>query len=65
MHSSWIHVKLSLEVFPLKLETSLICIRERETQGVLPSISKVNNLCLVSKYSHVWVQAEDLQTIRV
>jgi hypothetical protein len=44
MHSSWIHVKLSLEVFPLKLETLLICIRERETQGlVLQSISKVNN----------------------
>jgi hypothetical protein len=64
MHSSWIHVKLSLEVFPLKLETLLICIRERETQElVLQSISKVNNLCLVSKYSHVWVQAKDLQTI--
>jgi len=28
---AWIHVKLSKEVFPLKLETSLICIRERET----------------------------------
>jgi len=66
MHSSWIHVKLSIEVFPLKLETSLICIRERETQGlVLQSISKVNNLCLVMKYYHVWVQAEDLQTIQV
>jgi hypothetical protein len=52
-------------VFPLKLKTSLICIREREVQGVLQSISKVNNLCLVSKYSHVWVQAEDLQTMRV
>ena len=36
-----------------------------EKHGVLQSISKVNNLCLASKYSHVWVQAEDLQTIQV
>jgi len=48
---------------PLKLETSLICTRERETRGlVLQYISKVNNdnNSVVSKYSHVWVQAEDL-----
>ena len=50
-------------VFPLKLENSLICTRERETRGlVLQSISKVNNLCLVSKYYHVWVQADDFET---
>ena len=50
IHSSLMRVKLSIEVFRLKLETSSFCTCERETRGLVwKSVSKVNNLCLVSK----------------
>ena len=52
------YIKLSIEVLPLKLETSLICTHERETRWLVLQSQRWIMYVILSKSDHIWIEAE-------